>query len=452
MRSFIFFFVAVATATVSIPPPPTSQQLHHTYLIKFKDEISDVTRQDHLQWMRQVTKQHPQTGIRHVFSLDFNGYSAHINPQVLEQVRHKDEVGSIDHIGLSIPGRDIASHVSNDPSALQRVMYSTMEPSPRMKFMDSPDAIQIEEKGWNANRISHRNFSRGYEEGPWVHDLHLGTGVQVYVLDTGINTQHPGFAGSTVIFGGDFVSSNTRLARDRSQHVPVTTDNQGHGTMCAGVIAGKHGLAPQASTVAVRIADDSNRSACDDVVAGVEWVLSQPGPNNLKVISLSHYGFSGTPDVNSALVAAVNRGVHVVVCAGNDGGNACDVQPSNAPDVITVGSINGYNAIPQFGTTDTDGNQELEGSNVGKCVTVFAPGSKVPTLYAKNEDSEYAYFSWGTSVATPQVAAVVANQLSKVGPVSPKEMKNWIVEEATKDQIEGELKGSPNLIVFNGVG
>jgi len=203
------------------------------------------------------------------------------------------------------------------------------------------------------------------------------------------------------------------------------------------------------------IADDNNRSACDDVYAGIEWVLNQPGSNNMKVISMSHYGFTGKPDVSTAVAKAVERGVHFVVCAGNDGRDACLVQPSNAKGVVSVGSVNGYNKFPVKGTIDAVAGlqgKEAESTNVGACVSVFAPGTKVPTLSAKNLDPNYKYFSWGTSIAAPQVAAIIANRLSAVGPQTPAQIREWIKKTATPGQVdEKDLKGSPNLILFSGI-
>jgi serine protease len=202
--------------------------------------------------------------------------------------------------------------------------------------------------------------------------------------------------------------------------------------------------------------DDNNRSACDDVVAGIEWVISEPGPSNMKVISMSHYGFSGKPDVSTAVAKAIKKGVHFIVSAGNDGKDACATEPSNARGVISVGSINGYNKFPIQGQPDLIGGlngKVPEGTNVGPCVTIFGPGSFVPTLSTKNINPEYRYFSWGTSISAPQVAAIVANRLSAVGPLSPKEMVNWLIKAGTKGQIEEtDMRGSPNLILFSGVG
>jgi hypothetical protein len=469
MLAVIFFtFVHTASTIVVRPPSPSRQELPHTYLIQFRNDTPADLRNAHLEWIRSLEKQHERVRIRHVFSLAFDGYSANLNEAALDKVCQKDEILSIDHVGLSPEQPAIPDHFANHIDAVQRPSIDggefTVSPleNPGMddymwtplnhigqdsRFApDDSTTTTTHNKGWNANRVSHRNFSAGYGAGPWVHDSNLGQGVNIYVLDTSINTQQPGFQGSNVSFGANFVGSRTIGVKVDNQ------DNHGHGTMCAGVIAGGlYGLAPDAHTIAVKIADDNNRSACDDVVAGIEWVLTQPGSNSMKVISMSHYGFTGKPDVSAAVSAAIAKGIHFVVCAGNDSKDSCKVQPANAKGVIAVGSINGYNRIPVKGTSDAAG-KEMESTNIGECITVFAPGTRVPSLSTKNLDPNYQYFSWGTSVAAPQVAAIVANRLSAVGEQTPAQIKAWLQETATKGQIEGDLKGAPNLIAYNGAG
>jgi Subtilase family len=432
-------FIQTAAAIVARPPPPTNNEIPNTFFVQFKGDTPKDVREIHLNYIRRQERKYSAVNLRHVFSLGLHGYSARLDEGTLDHIRQKEEVLSIDNVGLSEQQQETT--VGEDAiEAVSRITFD-MTQSP----IENSRLSTVSNRGWNANRISHRNYTPGYVAGPWVHDQYLGQGINIYVLDTGLNLRQPGFKGSEVTFGKNLVHwrFGPKLSDD---------DLHGHGTMCAGVIAGsKHGLSPKAHTIAVKIADDQNRSACDDVVAGIEWVLEQPGNNNLKVISMSHYGFTGKPDVATAVSATVERGVHFVVCAGNDGRDSCRVQPSSARGVIAVGSINGMNKLPVKGTVD-NGGREMESTNIGRCVTVFAPGTRVPTLSTKNLDPNYRYFSWGTSIAAPQVAAIVANRLSAVGAQTPAQMKAWLQETATRGQIDGDLNGAPNLILFNGAG
>jgi subtilisin family serine protease len=430
--------IQTAAAIVARPPLAAKNEILNTFFVQFKDSMPQDVRDGHVNYIHHLEKEGGGVRLWHVFSLGMHGYSVHLDVKMLDHVCHQDEVQSIDNVGLSakqdevMTGEYVDKPISWVPTAVVQAPIGALRVS------------TVPNCGWNASRISHRNFTKGYNAGAWVHDEHLGQGIKIFVLDTGLNLRQPGFRGSNVTFGANLVHwrFGPKISND---------DVHGHGTMCAGVIVGaKHGLSPKAHTLAVKIADDMNRSACDDVVKGLEWVLEQPGKNNLKVVSMSHYGFTGKPDVSTAVAAAVARGLHIVVCAGNDGHDSCRVQPSNAKGVIAVASTNGFDKIPVKGTMDA-GGREMESTNIGACVTVFAPGTRVPTLSTKNLDPNYRYFSWGTSIAAPQVAAIVANRLSAVGAQTPAQMKAWLQATATKGQVVGDLKGAPNLILFNGV-
>ncbi|QDS76266.1 hypothetical protein FKW77_001616 [Venturia effusa] len=439
MLPFVLLSCVVAAAVVARPPPPAVERPHaneieDTYIIRFKDNTADEIIKNHTSWIQSTTQYNldgtVSRGIRHIFSLAFDGYSAVLDKDTVRQVRDSPEVSHVNIVGTSIPSTTVLTQAQSAPGPQVQTTYRIADDN------SNPDAILTEpSKGWNANRVSHRDYKvSNYAQGPYVHDGYQGQGVNVYVLDSGINLAQPGFRGSSVVHGKNFVRGTS------------PSDLNGHGTMCAGVIAGHYaGLAPRAITTNVKIANDQDRAACDDTVAGLEWVVSQPGDNNMKVISMSQTGFTGRPDVSTAVAAAVKKGVHVVVCAGNYDVDACGVEPGNAPGAIVVGSVDPYNKFPTKWT-------QPEGTNVGRCVTIFAPGSKVPTLSAKNISPDYHYFAWGTSIAAPQVAALIANQLSRVGPQKPEEIRQWLVSTATKGQIVGDLRGSPNLIAYNGVG
>src|ERR1700759_3473237 len=121
----LFALFHAAAAIVARPPPPSSHELPHTYLIRFKDNTPAHIRDNHIQSIRDLEKDHPNVGIRHVFSLAFDGYSAVLNDATLEKVRHADEVVSIDHVGLSAERPRIPDHFSNHDQLQQQVTTVT---------------------------------------------------------------------------------------------------------------------------------------------------------------------------------------------------------------------------------------------------------------------------------------------------------------------------------------
>jgi serine protease AprX len=166
-----------------------------------------------------------------------------------------------------------------------------------------------------------------------------GAGVTVAVIDSGVN-EVPALAGR-VVRGANFTSEGT-------------SDQYGHGTFDAGLIAGDGtdangartrlvGVAPKARIVSVKVADASGRSTIGQVALGLAWVISHRAAYGIDVVNLSMS--TATPmsyDVNplNALAeAAWFSGITVIVSSGNGGRSTVSSAPANDPFVITVGSV-----------------------------------------------------------------------------------------------------------------
>lgn len=141
-----------------------------------------------------------------------------------------------------------------------------------------------------------------------------GTGVVVAVIDTGIDKNHPDLYGK-VVAEKNFVENE-----------PTTNDLYGHGTHCAGIIAGTgeasagryKGVAPGASLMNVRVLDSEGFGSLSDVIAGIEWAVD----NGADVISISLGGAHANAYIKPdcmAVDAAMDAGVVVCVAAGNSG-------------------------------------------------------------------------------------------------------------------------------------
>jgi serine protease AprX len=141
-----------------------------------------------------------------------------------------------------------------------------------------------------------------------------GSGVVIAVIDSGIHKSHPDLAGK-VIGEKNFVESEK-----------TTDDLLGHGTLCAGIIAGSgaasngeyKGVAPGAKLLNVRVIDSSGNGQVSDIIAGIEWAID----NNADVLSLSLAGMNlgeTNPPVSMAADNAMDAGVVVCVAAGNRG-------------------------------------------------------------------------------------------------------------------------------------
>ena len=96
----------------------------------------------------------------------------------------------------------------------------------------------------------------------YIYDPRGGEGVDVYVIDTGINVNHVEFEGRAS--WGKTIPQND-----------VDEDGNGHGTHCAGTIASrKYGVAKAANVIAVKVLGSNGSGTMSDVVAGVEWAAA----------------------------------------------------------------------------------------------------------------------------------------------------------------------------------
>lgn len=244
-----------------------------------------------------------------------------------------------------------------------------------------------------------------------------GSGVHVYILDTGINPNHSEFSGR-IGNGYDFVDNDSS-----------PTDCNGHGTHVAGTIAGAtYGVAKNATIHAVRVLDCKGSGAMSGVIQGIDWVAKNHSGASVANMSL---GSSVSSSVNNAVQNAINSGVTFVVAAGNSNADACSYSPASTPGAITVGATNSSDARSSF-------------SNYGKCVDIFAPGEKiVSAAYSGNSGNTIMS---GTSMASPHVAGVAARYLSQNQSASPSQVDSAIKSWAVNGKVTGG-NGSPNLLL-----
>ncbi len=256
-----------------------------------------------------------------------------------------------------------------------------------------------------------------------------GSGVNVYIIDTGIEFLHTDFGSpSRAQVGIDEVTSGGTAA-----------DCNGHGTHVAGTVGGTtYGIAKNVNLYAVRVLDCSGSGSYSQVIAGVDWVTANHG--NATAVANMSLGGGKSDALNTAVENSIAAGVVYAVAAGN--GNflgipqdACTVSPASAPHAVTVGATDKTDALAYF-------------SNYGTCVKILAPGVNITSDWYTSTTATNTIS--GTSMATPHVAGAAAAYLSTQPSATPAQVATALTSNATANVISGVSNGTPNLLLYTG--
>ncbi|KXN64842.1 subtilisin-like protein, partial [Conidiobolus coronatus NRRL 28638] len=254
---------------------------------------------------------------------------------------------------------------------------------PNVKYVEENKVVKAiatqQNAPWGLARVSQR-AKLGSAPYTYKYDDNAGEGVNVYVLDTGVNVSHQDFGGRAT-WGITTVEGASN------------EDKHGHGTHCAGTIGGKtYGVAKKAKIFAVKVLGDDGSGTDESVIAGINWVVANGNGAKGNVISMS-LGGDSSDSLNKAVADAYGNGVVIVAAAGNDNDDACNGSPSGAPEAITVGATDVRDSKAYF-------------SNYGKCVDILAPGVNILSAW-KGSTTATNTIS-GTSMACPHIAGLAA--------------------------------------------
>jgi subtilisin family serine protease len=259
----------------------------------------------------------------------------------------------------------------------------------------------------------------------YTYDDAAGEGVCAYILDSGIQIDHPEYEGRAT-FVATFVNG-------------IETDDNGHGSHCAGTVASAtYGVAKKASLFAIKSFNSGGGATSAAILSGVDRILTDAPerdcPNGV-VINMS-FGGSKSQSLNDAAASLVQAGYFVGVAAGN--GNALGqpidagtVSPASEPSVCTVGATDSNDNVASF-------------SNYGSVVDIYAPGVSVLSTIPTNNTG----LKSGTSMATPHIVGLAAYFLS-LGE-SAATVCEHIQSVALEGVINGVPNGTANLLAQNG--
>lgn len=247
---------------------------------------------------------------------------------------------------------------------------------------------QTDEFTWGLDRIDQTSSELN---GEYIFDG-TGKGVNVYILDSGIDVSHSEFGGRA-----ETIFSTQGVGRDCS----------GHGTHVGGIIGGTNaGVAKEVNLRAVQVIGCSDTTNTD-LISALDFVIQnhqKPAIINMslgpRLDASGNYPRSRTLD--RAIEKAVEAGISVFVAAGNDGRNGCAGSPAGSPGVFTIGAINQRSVPSSF-------------SNFGECLLMFAPGTEIASAAPGGGFT----LKSGTSQAAPFAAGVAALFLERNPEASP---------------------------------
>jgi len=260
-----------------------------------------------------------------------------------------------------------------------------------------------------------------------------GSGVDAYIIDTGIYISNVDF-GSRAVFGW------------KAQASWSNTDANGHGTHVASTCGGRnYGVAPLINNLyAVKVLGDDGSGTNAGVIAGVDWAASQYRSRGRNAVANLSLGGGISTTLDNACNSAMNLGLVMVVAAGNDDQNACNYSPARASACIGVGST-------EQGPGNNPPDVRSYFSNWGTCVKIFAPGSEITAAWIGSTTAVRTIS--GTSMASPHVAGVAALLLSQG--YQPSSIRGEITSLAHQGMITMNCgttacNQSPNLLAWNG--
>jgi subtilisin family serine protease len=211
-----------------------------------------------------------------------------------------------------------------------------------------------------------------------------GVGKIAWIIDTGIDLDHPDLTLSTAL-GKSFV-------------VGITSpdDDNGHGSHCAGIVAAKNntigviGVAAGATVVPVKVLNKRGSGTYDAIIAGVNYVAANGHAGEVANMSL---GGGLSTALNTAVINAAATGIKFALAAGNESTSATTKSPAsaNGTNIYTISAM-------------AKGDLWAYYSNYGNPpVDNCEPGS---SIYSTYKGGGYATLS-GTSMAAPHMAGLL---------------------------------------------
>ena len=261
-----------------------------------------------------------------------------------------------------------------------------------------------------------------------THNEPGGVDVDIAVIDTGINLNHP----------------DLNVVKNMSFVPGVTTgdDDDGHGSHVAGIIGARKdgqgvvGVAPGARLWALKALDKDGNGSWSQIIAAVDYVTKHS--DQISVVNMSLSDTDQSKALDRAIDRSVDAGVTYVVAAGNDARDAKIETPSNHPRVLTVSAVSDGNGKGGggFNPPCEDDEGEVDDtfatfSNFGKNVRLAAPGVCIESASKRQGNNANTYEKMsGTSMAAPHAAGGAGLIKAKNRQFTPDQVIDTLIKHA----------------------
>ena len=374
---------------VGLVAAPASAGRNVDVIVVFEDHITDSHRA-----AAATARQHGAV-VDLVYERALEGFAGSIAEGRLAALRNDPRVASVELDSL------VHAAGSERPAAPKWCTPESTEPACADDSTTSTSSSQS--VPWGVERIGASTVAA------------TGAGVHVYVLDTGIDADHPDLKAN--------IGNGYALETCSGDHCKASwDDDQGHGTHVAGTVGaldnseGVVGVAPQVTLHSVKVLNSNGSGYRSRVIAGIDWVATQIGASPVVVnMSLSGdgskkgtcttTGYSGSTadSYHTAICNARNKGAVFAVAAGNAKIDASAKVPAAYDDaVITVSATTSSDSWASYSNWGDDAASWT--SNVSAPVAIGAPGSSVLSTTMGGGTGTKS----GTSMAAPHVAGAAA--------------------------------------------
>ncbi|MDQ0206197.1 S8 family peptidase [Alkalicoccobacillus murimartini] len=306
--------------------------------------------------------------------------------------------------------------------------------------------------------LSNHWINSKFESNRTTDDERLtGKGVTVAVIDTGVYL-HEDLEGRVRDFV-DFINQRTKAY-----------DDNGHGTHCAGNVAGNgsmsngdyKGVAIEAEIIGVKVLDRTGTGTLESIIQGVDWCIKYnqihpDRPIDIISMSLGTHALKYKNEQEDPVVRMVEEawmsGITVVTAAGNDGPDAYTIaSPGVSDKIITVGALDSDHQSD--GLLNTAAFSSRGPTIYGKAkpdilapgvnsISLRSPGSMVDRTQKSNRIKKHYTKMSGTSMSTPLCAGAAALLIQNDRTLSPNEIKKLLMQETLSSDRDQESAQGP---------